>query len=294
MGVTELAARNAQEERALRASLNSHTRRNEVTTLQTQLAEAQRKLAEREARDAATEKWMGRPEYPAALAKYEEIKNSFGQAEADAYWRGVNADLENLANEEYETRIGQVEQTRIRDAAVAWKNEAWANVNTMPKMIREMQVFPQLFEQAVESFNEELRLGHYEGRVRSAEDAHREFMRFFNGRVLAQPEVTRLYKALKDKEASDRTAAAAKAAEDARKLQKVKDDAVEEFKKQVAANRTEAPPHPLGNLAAASRDRLPAGSEAAAETAANVPVSQLRKDAKAASRQLARQRFGIT
>ena len=291
MGVEFFTAHSPQEERALRASLNSYTRRNEVVTLQAKVDDYARKEAEREAREAAQQKWTARPEYKAVMARYQEIKDSFGEADAEQYLRGFNADFEQLAAEETQQRMSQIDEQNIQQAAEGWKNEALANVTTLPEAIRRLPAFSQWFEQAVHSFNAEIELGHYP-QLKTAEGLHKEFMRFFSSRLTKEPDVVGVYRALGARETEARTAAAARAAEGQRRIEKIKQDAVEEFKKSVAAKHTGAPPHPLGNLGP-SRDRMPAGSEAA-EPAANVPVNQLRRDAKAAARERARQRFGVT
>lgn len=291
MGVTELVARNAQEERAQRATINSYTRRQEVAALQAKVNEYELGRVEQEARDAAMQKWMARPEYETNLTRYQEIKDAFGEPEAEAWWRGVNAEFDRVAQQEFDTRMGVVDQQRVEQAATAWKTEAWSNVSTLPAALRQLPVFSKVFEESVPSFDAELRLGHYP-QVQTAEDMHREFGRFFQGRLVMQPEVKAAYAALNERETQGRTAAAAKAAEDQRQLERIKQEAVEEWKRQEATKATATPPHPLGNLAAVSRDHMPVGSEAA-EPAANVPVNQLRRDARAAAVQRAKQRFGL-
>ena len=292
MGITELPARNAQEERAQRAIINSYTRRAEVATLQARVDEYERGRVEQESRDAATQKWMARPEYQAQLARYQEIKDAFGESEAEAWWRGVNAEFDKVAQQEFDTRMGVVDQQRAEQAALAWKNEAWGNVGTLPAVLRQLPVFSKLFEESVQSFDAELKLGHYP-QVQTTEDMHREFVRFFQARLVAQPEVRGVYASLNEREAQGRTAAAAKAAEEQRRVEKIKLDAIEEWKRQEAAKVTAVPPHPLGNFNAVSRDRMPVAGSEAAVPAANVPVSQIRRDAKATAIARAKQRFGF-
>lgn len=291
MGVTELVARSPQEERAQRASLNSYTRRQEVATLQAKVDEYERGRVEQEARDAATQKWMARPEYQAQLARYQEIKDAFGEPEAEAWWRGVNAEFDKVAQQEFDTRMGVVDQQRAEQAANAWKNEAWGNVSTLPMALRQLPGFSNWFESSVQSFNAEMQLGHYP-QLKTAEDMHREFVRFFQAKLAAQPEVAGVYKSLTEREEQGRTAAAARAAEEQRRIERVKLEAIEEYKRQEAAKRIATPPHPLGNLAAASRDRMPVAGSEAAEPAADLSPNQLKKSLRNAAREDTRRRFG--
>ena len=297
-GLEFLTAHSPVEERALYAVLNSYTRRQEVATLQAKVDEYQRRETERAAREAAEEQWKAKPEYNTIMAQAQELRETHGDAVADQFLRGFNADFDKMARQEIEARMGEIDQQRIAEAGERWTNEARTRVLALPESIRALPIFNEVFNKAVQSFNSELGLGHYDDengvcRLKNGDEMHQEFFRFLNARLRAQPEVTALVNAVSVREEQGRTAAAARAAEEQRRIEKIRLDAVEDFKRQEAAKRTAMPPHPLGNLAAVSRDRLPAGSEAA-EPAANVPINQLRRDARAAAAERAKQRFGMT
>lgn len=291
MGVDSITVTSPQQERAVRAALNSYVRRQEVAVLQTQLQQAQQALVEREARETATTRWTSRPEYQAAIDRYNEIKEAFGEEAGEQYWRGVNSEFDRVAQGEYEQRMSQVRAQQAEQVAQGWKQEAWANVNTLPESLRRLPSYGQWFEDAVHSFNAEIELGHYPN-LNGADDLHREFLRFFSTRLTAQPEVAGLYQAVTQREFQARTAAAARAAEQQRQLEQIRQAAIEGYKKQVADKRIQAPPHPLGNLNAVSRDRAPAGSEAAEPLAAELSPSQFKKSLRTAAREDARRRFG--
>ena len=290
-GRTYIEVTSAEDERAVRASLNSHTRRAEVERLEAENADLRKKQIEREARDAATNKWVNRPEYQVAVEKYKEIKETVGQAEASAYWRGVNEEFARIETEEIATRTAAVEQADIDRAAEHWKGEAWQNVSTLPESIRNLPGFSQWFEHAYEAFEAELGLNHYP-EVKTADDAHKAFVRFFGARINGRPEVIAAYRSGITSEEANRTAAAAKAAEQTRREEQIKRDAVEEYKRTIAAQRTTvAPPHPLGNLNGAGRESTPGTGEAAAP-AADLSPSALRRQARQGAREDARRRLG--
>lgn len=290
-GVDAITVGSPHEERAVRAAINSYARRNENEALKAQIQQLQKEKVEREAREAATQKWVGRPEYEQALARYNEIRDAFGEADAQQYWKGVNAEFEHIAKQEYDQRIGQVQQEEVEQAAQAWKQEAWVNASTLPSVIRTLPGYSQWFEGAVASFNAELQLGHYP-QAQTAEDLHREFLRFFSARLTSQPEVVGVVKSLGERDAQAKALAAAKAAEEQRRIEKIKQDAIDEYKRQAAATRAQTPPHPLGNLGAVSRDRLPTGPEAAVPAAEDLSPNQLRKALRNASREDFRRRLG--
>ena len=293
MGMTEFVARSAQEERGARAAINSYVRRNQVSTLEAQVHQFQQEKVEREARDAAMQKWTGRPEYAAIMEKANEIRDAFGEDVANQFLRGQNADFEKVAQQEYAERMGAVESERVQQMAQAWKQEAWQNVSTLPAAIRELPSYSQEFEKAVQSFDSELALGHFPDIKPGDGDAmHRAFMQFFSSRLTTLPEVVQVYRSLGERDVQARTAAAAKAAEEQRRIDKIRTDAVEEFKRQSAATRTQTPTNPLANLGAVSRDRLPAGSEAAIPAAEDLSPNQLRKALRNGAREDMRRRLG--
>ena len=291
MGVTSFRATSPQEERAMRALLNGYERRATVEQLKAQLREKETREAENDARRAATQKWTGRPEYKAAVAKYAEIKDAFGQDEADLYWRGVNDGFEKLAQAEFEQRVGQLHEQDRTENAQRWKTEAWQNASLLPVSIRGLPTFSQLFEDAVMSFNAEIELGHFP-QVVDHESAHKAFNGFFGTRLTLQPEVVDLYKRSTQSVESNRTAAAAKAAEEQRQRDKIAQEAVEKYKAEVANRRNPVPPHPLANLGSGSRDLGPqGGSAAAAEPAAELSAHDVRRLARQGAREDSRRRL---
>jgi hypothetical protein len=290
MGVDAITVSSPQEERAVRAALNSYVRRAEVAQRDSIIAELQRKQVERDARDAAQQKWMDDPKYQAAVQRYTEIKESFGDEAASDYWRGIQGSLEQLTRQEYDERWDKVQQETAQRAGEAWKGEAWLNANQLPESIRTLPRFGGWFETAVQSFNAEIEMGHYP-QLQTADDLHKEFVRFFSSRLTKEPDVVAVYRSLNDRENQQRTAAAAKAAEEERRIAKIKQDAIDEYKRQAGQRRTQAPPHPLGNLSGTARSPVPAGSEAA-EPAADLSPNQLKKSLRSAAREDARRRFG--
>jgi hypothetical protein len=285
MGVETLTAQDPKEERAIRAALNSYVRRAELATVQAENEGLKREKVEREAREAAYQTWQSRPEYAAVMGKAQELREAYGDEVADQYLRGFNADLEQVASQEVERRMATVNAQAIERAALGWKDEAWGNVTTLPEVIRTLPDFPKWFESAVHSFDAELALGHYpEIQPGDTDQMHKKFMNFFNALLTARPEVVDVVRKMGQKDVEARTLAAAKVAEEQRRIEQIKQDAVEAYKKQVATTREAIPPHPLGNLTGASRDRVPAGSEAAAVPAAEQSPQLNRKSARAAVR----------
>jgi hypothetical protein len=294
MGEEQFVATSPQQERALRAALNSYVRRAQLDTAITENAALKAEKVEREAREAARQTWQSDPKYAEMMGKAQELRETYGDAIAEQFLRGFNADFDQMAQKEIDQRMGEVRNQETAHAVDAWTQEAWSNASSLPEAIRTLPTFGKAFQDAVESFDSEMALGHFP-QVQNAEQAHREFMRFFGARLTAQPDVVAVYRSLGQREEQKRTAAAAKAAEGQRRLDQIKLQAVEEYKKHEAEKRGQAPPHPLGNLAAAPVARVPAavGPEAAV-VAANVPVSQLRREGRAAAAQRARERFGMT
>ena len=294
MGMTSFKAANQVEERVFRAALNDHIRRNDLQLAQQEKMEAQRRLAERDARDVAMAKWTGRPEYALAVQRYQEIKDSFGELEAQQYWRGVNADFEQLTQQEIKQSNAKLENERRAASAQRWATDAWQRATTMPESIVRLPGFSDWFESALQSFNAEIGLGHYNHLPNGDVDAlHSEFFKYFSARLTQRPEVVQVYRSVNQQVEQQRLSAAQRAADDQRRLKEVKEQAVEEYRRSSAGRREISPPHPLGNLATAARDRVPSTtSSGAAEPAAPESVNNLRKSLRNAARDDARRRFG--
>lgn len=295
MGATEFVVQTPQQERTIRAALNGYERRSVVDGLKAQLRERELREAQDEARRTATQRWTGRPEYKEAVQTYNEMKDAFGQEKADIYWRGVNAGFEKEAQGEYAKRVDAITERDQVENVQRWKADAWANANALPASIRNLPSFSKLFEDAVMSFNAEVELGHYPSVVDN-DSAHKAFTGFFGTRLTMTPEVVALYKAATQQGDQQRTAAAARAAEAQRQKEQIEKAAIERYEREGATRRTQVPPHPLGNLGNASRNRVPsgAGSPAAGEPAAEMTANEVRRQAKAASREDTRRRFAGT
>lgn len=295
MGATEFVVQTPQQERAIRAALNGYARRAETEELKAKLRERDLREAEHNARRTASEKWMGRPEYQAALLKYNEMKDAFGEQEAEFYWRGVNAEFERLAQEEIQGAVAAIEEREHSENAQRWKNEAWQNASLLPQSVRNLPKFGEWFEEAVASFDSEVRLGHYP-QVTNFEEAHKAFNAFFGSKLTTRPEVIALYRASTQQDEQRHTSAAAKAAEEQRQRERIAQEAVDKYKRDEAANRrTQVPPHPLANLGAVNRDQRPqSGTPTAGEPAAELTAADVRRQARAGAREDARRRFAGT
>ena len=127
----------ADQEMDLRAALNSHTRRAEVAQAQQQLVEINAQLAESRA-DA--EYWMARAQSGGVLsaeqtARYQDILNTYGEADAEAYRQGVvkaegTDDLDQRRAEAKEAHQGEVaHQQAVQFATSAISDALQGNPN---------------------------------------------------------------------------------------------------------------------------------------------------------------------
>ena len=129
-----------------------------------------------------------------------------------------------------------------------------------------------------------------------ADALHRLFRTFFSSQISLEPDARSIF--AKRREGEQRKTAEAKAtAEQQRKRdEELKRQAIEEFKKEEAKKRRSVPPpHPLGNLAAASRDRAPAtppgpGQEAKPDLS-QVSAHDLKRTLKQQNRERFRERL---
>ena len=299
MGVEYFTAESPQHERAIRATINSYTRRSEVETLRAQLDTNAREKAAVEAREAAQKQWVNRPEYQERITKYHEIKDAIGQAEADLFWQGANAELVQIEQQELTTRMGKLDESARQQAAQAWVDEAYAQTATLPALVRNLPQFGQWFQEAVDTFDARMERGHFDAQLRAISDAttrqaemHRLFFADLGAALTRKPEVIAYYRSLGERETQAKQVAATQAAAEAQRVADIEVAAVEKYKQEQAAKRGQVPPHPLGNLAAAASDRMPhTGTETAAIAVAKSPA-ELKRMARAGVREDVQRRFG--
>jgi hypothetical protein len=300
MGVPALKADTPQEERVIRALINgTYVRRQELKTAQDenqtltgQLAAEREKRVMYEAAKAVEEKWRGTPEYAAAAERYDQIKDQVSQEAADDYWKGVLNNLSQMTDAEYKERMTVIHSEDQERESQKFIREAHNRAMGLAPHITNLPEFNKWFENAIRSFDSEMELGHFP-QVTNRAEMHDAFMRFFQNRLVGEPAVQAAVREAKATKTTEPSAAdeAAKAAAEREREEAIAKKAVEDYKKGVADNRREKPPHPLGNLASASRDRVSQGSEAG-ETPEPQNVHQLRKAAKQRARERARHHLG--
>jgi len=290
MGHDHITAADPAQERVLRAAINSYTRRKEVEDLERQVSEYQEREVRRESQDAALQKVRGTPEYKVAEERYNEIKESMGDEAASEYWRGQQVRLQEAADEEYRERMSKLQEQRNEEAGRRWAEDEWNRTSYFSTAVRTHPEFRTVFGKAVDAFNSEVSLGHYNDLARlpaeqRAEAVHKAFTTFLQTRVLANPD---LRAALKTP--SPQQDPAAKAAEEQRTREAIRREERERLLKEMAEKRKDSPPHPLGNLA--SRDRVPVGAAEGDDTSRqNLSAHELRRASRKGARDTARRYF---
>jgi hypothetical protein len=308
MGTAEITVTDEQQARAVRALVNgTYHRRQDITNRDQRIAAQDKRIAELEEQTArfeagqvAQQKWEKSPDYQKAAAEYQRIREleEGGQLEpgaASRYWKGIQQDLARLEGEEFRTRMDSRAAERNKAHFAEWRDATWARVqDTTPEPIKSLPEFPTLFQNAILEFNEAVRLGTVQGLVvGDIEGIYKAFRTFFNARVISHPRVMQVYQQMKTKEAQE-TTSAREAEERARKEREaIEKAAVEKHMQGLAAKRGQVPPpNPLGRLGAASRPHVPTDDPNGQAPAAGTP-HDIKRQAKAGSREDAARRFGM-
>ena len=305
MGVETLTATTPQEERAVRALVNGYVRRQELATAQARASELERRLAEKEAREAAVQKWEASPERKDAQERYQKLVELETAGEvpagtAEQFRASYDAQVARIAQAERDQRMAAIEEQEAVSEGRAFQQQAWMNALTIPAPIRALPKFEQWFNEAIETFDAKIERGHYDAVLTQPDkdqrlaEAHRLFMKEFGASLQARADVMGIYRTVREQDEARKSAAANKAAEEQRRLDKIKADTIEEYKRGLAAQRQTTPPHPLGSLAAPARPArgVATGSEAAAAPAAPQSPQSPRKLAKAAAMDRVREQLG--
>lgn len=277
----------------LKALINgTYVRPREVEQLRAERDDYRQKLIRIESAQSATEKWMQSPEYQAAKARYTEIRDTIGQEAADEYWAGKQASFQKLADAEFTTKMEEVDATEKEQFAKQWSEEAYRNAAaSIPQEFRALPDYNKWFEQALEAFDAELQQGHFPDL--DAAEGHRVFMQYFKSRLLREPAFMKLFQQMEEANRTATTTAAAKAAADKAAEEKKKQEIIDQYKKDLAAKRVAAPPHPMGNLGRGV-DRVAGAApegQAGPQERANLSPSELKRTLKTENREAFRQRM---
>jgi hypothetical protein len=296
MGREYLTAGDPHEERMLRALLNgSYTRRQDVAERDHQIQQLQGRLLEIESGQAAMQRWSTSPEYEQASERFFRLKDleadgHVPEGTAEEYWRGAQVDAQRLQWEEYQGRYNAMQAENEGRNAAQFAQDAWGYASRLPAYITSLPGFGQWFNESLFSFNSELELGHYPQLQRGDIDAlHHEFTRFFGSRLARESAAMQAHR--QHQSAQVERTAAAKAAAATRTQTASNAAAVEQFKQNVADRRQQTPPHPLGQLASAARDRVPTEGQAVPEDTGQLSPHELKKQLRQESREAARRRF---
>jgi hypothetical protein len=289
------------EERIIKGLINGYERKSEVAELRQELArertrriELQRKDVHREAYTAVTDEFRATPQYKAAYEKYQEIKESLGPEEAETYWQGFEARLQPQVESKFKENWQQVEQQDQAEWLSRWKDQAWQRAQQgYPGLMPLLPQFGEYFTKAVRAFGAEIEAELHPDLDMNDPDLgskmQEKFAKFFSRFLIGQEAAVGAMRKIREEREQKKQSAATTAADEERKLEAIKRQAVEEYKKLAAQKRQETPPHPLGNLPGAPRERVSQGSEPGApESPEYQSPHELRKAGKRAAREAGR------
>jgi len=278
------------QERVFRAAINGYVRRQEVADADAKIADLQEKLARRDASEAALRKVQGTEAYRVAEETYNEIKETMGQEKASQFWKSVQVDLQVAEDQEYKQRMDALHLERAEEMGRRWATDEWARTSYFKPEVRNHPQFRQVFDESIDSFNKEIEIGHYAdlGRLpehERPEAVHKAFTSFLQSRILREPALVAAYKKVE----TPKGPAVDTAGEAQRTREAMKREIREELLKEMAEKREGTPPHPLGTLSAAPRERVPVveGDEPSSPKSAH----ELRKQSRNAARADARRHF---
>lgn len=225
------------------------------------------------------------------LIQQAEVEGTVPKGTAARDWQITVAEFEKVVDAAVSEVVAKREEGKTDAAADAWIDEAYRKADgRIPDLVRALPGYRDWFEQAIKSFNSELGLGHIQ--IPEASDGHEEFRQFLAGVLARQGDVQKALQLIEQRKNEATTAAKAAGETREREMKAAADKAVEDFKRSTADKRTQAPPHPLGNLNA-PRTAPPTGDPAAPNGRPTPAEGEqnLRREGRAAAQQRARERL---
>jgi hypothetical protein len=297
-GVKELRVGSEGEARVVRTLMKGYARHQDVELARERIADLEQQvMLERQGRIALEAdrqvrgQWRMTNEYAVCVQRYNEIKDAAGEEAANEYWAGVEARLQEQTNAAYTEAVNAAAAQEYERRGEMWVNQMWERAKLLPEYLITLPGYQQWFVNAARAFNEELEAGTLPHVTQDNVDD--QFIAYFHSRLIREPSVQAAFQQDRNAKAQKEASAKAEAEAAERKREAERQQAVEDWKKAQAHRRQENPPHPLGSLAGAPRDRSIQGSEPTdEEESAGKSVHQLRKEARRGAREDARRRFG--
>lgn len=261
----------------------TYHRRKEVEELEAKLLELQKAEVRQKSQRTAMQKLEKSPEYNQAVEDYKEIKDIRGPEAAKRFWDSMQSKFQSVVDQEFETNWSQVEQERVDKAAERWTQDALRQTSRLPEGVRANPEFNGDFQRAVVGFNAELEAGMHP-EVQDEMSMHREFSRYLMGRLLSSPHYRTAFMEARQ---ANQPKEPQKPPMDPEQIKK---QAVEEYKRQVAQQRQQTPPHPMGRVGQGTATGAASSQEP--QDLSNVTGrGRLRRAAKEQARQLSASRF---
>ena len=224
--------------------------------LQAQVRDLTEWKARREAGDTAQSKWQQTPQYKSAVERYHQIRDTVGQEAASEYWKGVESQFQQLADAEFGERWGQFESETAEREGQRWAEEAQRRATAwVPQAIRALPDYARWFNKAVAEFDAAMGTGAFSDpadpeyiRPGDVEGMHKAFTRRLQASITSKDSARAAYKTAQTQQQQIQTTAAQQAALAKLRDDRLKVEAVEQYKRSLAQTRTAVPPHPLGNV----------------------------------------------
>ncbi len=298
--VDELSARLVKalkNSNARQQQLDLEKAQNELAATRQELAQIQDKDDRLEADKVAREKWEASDDYKQKAARFHQLKQmeedgSVEAGTASDYWRGAVLGYQDTAKAEYEARAQARAAERGQRDAEHWINQAAKNQEYLSEAVRNHPQYQEWFDDAIESFDEKLR----KKKIRDVvpgdpESMHKAFTKFFRADLFQHEAAIAAMNAGSAQKKQQEEAAAQKAAEEQRRIEKIRQEAVEEFKANLASRRSDVPPpNPIGNLASAARDAAPSAPDQDGQDPSKLGPVGRKRAAEERVRQRARKR----
>lgn len=253
--------------RAVKALLNgTYARRKDVEVAQENEQKWHEKYLELQTRLDVEKEWRGSESYQQKVEKYNRLMaleeaGELDKGTAQEYWNAGQPEVDQKIHQKLNEAREQLRNEAADRAQRQWTEDAWRRTGSVAEPVRTLPQFRTHFEEAVDLFNVKIGKGHYPNiQPGDAEGLHREFTKFLASQLIAKPDVSAALQNIKNGQQDKSKAAAEAAAAAERERARIKQEAIDEYRKKLAEERGANPPNPIANLGKVSTDRAVASS----------------------------------
>lgn len=250
-GLEYLDALDERQERAIRASINSYVRRQEVEAAQREVQEARAEALRYRAWAEAQAAWQTSAVSDGVLQQYEALKEVDPDV-AEAFLAGKRLQMDADAQQRYQAAENELQEQHDLQAAAQFVNAAYDSLSAkLPAEVRNLPQYGELYRRAVKQYGADIEAWQ-ERTGQPYEPSETDLQNYLQGALMGDPRVLEVLRGMHSQQTMAQQQEAQR--QEQMRLEQIRLDA----ERRIRAEREQAERERIA--AAASQPRHPMGA----------------------------------